>query len=134
MNEHILTFLIYIYTLFYLNIYFDFVSWFSLEIIHGGILFQSKHIITPVTEDLAAAFDNDPMTKLKKFATKKMLRLVDLFRQFDKDNSWSVSHEEFTMGVKVSLWYTWSASLYEFLDWSILIFSHYHYNSSSFVF
>lgn len=42
------------------------------------------------------------MTKLKNFAKKKKFRLVDLFRQFDKDSSWSVSHEEFRLGIKSS--------------------------------
>ena len=43
------------------------------------------------------------MTKLKQYAELHKLRLVDLFKQFDKDNSWTVDREEFVAGVKVSI-------------------------------
>ena len=53
-------------------------------------------------QDPLDEFENDPMTKLKRYAEKNKLRLVDLFRQFDKDQSWSVDRDEFIAGVRVS--------------------------------
>ena len=46
-------------------------------------------------------FERDPLTKLRRYADEAGLRLIDLFKQFDKDNSWSVDRDEFLMGVKV---------------------------------
>ena len=37
---------------------------------------------------------------LKEYVEKKKYRLVDLFRQFDKDNSMSVTRQEFRDGLK----------------------------------
>ncbi len=41
------------------------------------------------------------MTKLRRYADEAGLRLIDLFKQFDKDKSWTVDREEFVMGIKV---------------------------------
>ena len=60
---------------------------------------QTKQLYSD--QDPLDEFENDPMTKLKRYAEKNKLRLVDLFRQFDKDNSWSVDREEFINGVRV---------------------------------
>ena len=43
-----------------------------------------------------------PMIKLRNFITKNNLRLQDVFAQWDKDNSMSVTHDEFTQGITVS--------------------------------
>ncbi|CAD5122035.1 DgyrCDS10488 [Dimorphilus gyrociliatus] len=67
---------------------------------HGGVVAQ--RISGDFEIDLEQAYHKDPMTKLQNFAKKKKFRLVDLFRQFDKDCSWSVSHEEFRLGIKAS--------------------------------
>lgn len=61
---------------------------------------QTKTLYTDV--DPLEEFENDPMTKLKRYAEKNKLRLVDLFRQFDRDGSWSVDRDEFITGVRVS--------------------------------
>ncbi|XP_019620314.1 PREDICTED: leucine-rich repeat-containing protein 74B-like isoform X2 [Branchiostoma belcheri] len=44
----------------------------------------------------------DPMTKLKQYVEKNNLRLVDLFNQFDKDKSMSVTREEFAQGIEAT--------------------------------
>ena len=51
--------------------------------------------------DFEAALERDPMTKLRRYVDRAGLRLVDLFRQFDKDNSMTVSKEELMLGVQV---------------------------------
>ena len=51
--------------------------------------------------DPEALFWNDPMTKLKNHAMAMGYRLIDLFKQFDADNSWTVTKEEFVQGVQV---------------------------------
>ena len=43
---------------------------------------------------------NDLIYILKKYVEDKNYRLVDLFNQFDKDNSLSVTREEFRTGLK----------------------------------
>lgn len=43
---------------------------------------------------------NDLIYILKKYVDDKNYRLVDLFNQFDKDNSLSVTREEFRIGLK----------------------------------
>ncbi|XP_039272007.1 uncharacterized protein LOC120346351 isoform X2 [Styela clava] len=57
------------------------------------------------TEDLRTDFDScgmdaDPMDVLQDFLEKKRLRLIDLFRNFDKDLSWKISPKEFKNGIK----------------------------------
>ncbi len=42
-----------------------------------------------------------PMVKLKNYIDKHNLRLVDFFNKFDKDQSMSVTREEFTQGIEV---------------------------------
>ena len=72
-----------------------------LTVIHGGVYFGQK-ISKDQEYDPVLEYENDPMTKLKNYAAKAKLRLVDLFRFFDRDQSWSLDKEEFIQGVKVS--------------------------------
>ena len=71
-----------------------------LTVIHGGVYYSNKSNYGDVY-DPEVAFEKDPMTKLKRYAEENKLRLVDLFKYFDKDNSWSVDRDEFLHGVKV---------------------------------
>ena len=41
------------------------------------------------------------MTKLKEWVEQAGYRLIDLLRHFDKDNSFTISREEFINGIKV---------------------------------
>ena len=41
------------------------------------------------------------MTKLKEWVEHAGYRLIDLLRHFDKDNSLTLSREEFINGIKV---------------------------------
>ncbi len=43
----------------------------------------------------------DPLTILMEYVKQSSLRLMDLFAQFDRDNSMSVSKKEFKIGLKV---------------------------------
>lgn len=73
----------------------------KLRVIHGGMYYQTK--VHEVGEaDPLVEFERDPMTKLKRYAERNKMRLLDLFKQFDKDNSWSLDRDEFINGVKVS--------------------------------
>ncbi|KAI0223954.1 hypothetical protein LSAT2_024968, partial [Lamellibrachia satsuma] len=42
----------------------------------------------------------DPITILKEHITHQGLRLVDFFKQLDKDGSGSISRDEFVLGLK----------------------------------
>ena len=77
-----------------------------IQVVHAGII-SDKEIKLPLPTkiDPEALFWSDPMTKLKRFAADTGFRLIDVFKQFDKDNSWTVDREEFIMGVKVSFLY-----------------------------
>ena len=72
-----------------------------MQPLRGYCSLQTKTLYTDV--DPLDEFENDPMTKLKRYAEKNKLRLVDLFRQFDRDGSWSVDRDEFITGVRVRL-------------------------------
>lgn len=47
-------------------------------------------------------FRRDPYEKLKKYIRASGYRLMDLFRDFDKDGSNTISRDEFERGIKVS--------------------------------
>uniref|UniRef100_H2Y6E6 EF-hand domain-containing protein n=1 Tax=Ciona savignyi TaxID=51511 RepID=H2Y6E6_CIOSA len=46
-----------------------------------------------------SAEESDPMMVMQKFLEDNRLRLVDLFRNFDKDLSWKISPAEFKRGI-----------------------------------
>lgn len=75
----------------------------ELRVIHSGVISKSRKLkVKYISYNAAEAFENDPMTKLRKYADAAGLRLVDLFKEFDKDKSWTVDYEEFRMGVQVN--------------------------------
>jgi len=43
--------------------------------------------------------DEDPVDLLANFLEKKRVRLLDLFKSFDKDQSWTITPEEFRIGI-----------------------------------
>ena len=69
-----------------------------LEVIHGGTVTDDPYG-QPARR--VAATLGDPATLLFSYAKTSGLRLIDLFAQFDVDNSSTVSHEEFRLGMKV---------------------------------
>lgn len=60
----------------------------------------SKRSEKAATLDVGDNKKNDLIYILKKYVQDKNYRLIDLFNQFDKDNSLSVTREEFRMGLK----------------------------------
>ena len=74
----------------------------NIRVYHSGVTKPSGMVFTDelkINHELN--YNNDPMTKLKKWAKEEGLRLIDVFQRFDKDKSGSVDHEEFIKGVKV---------------------------------
>ncbi|KAL5008063.1 hypothetical protein ScPMuIL_013644 [Solemya velum] len=53
-------------------------------------------------EDPLDAFKRDPMSKLKQYVAEAGYRLIDLFKDMDKDGSMSVSKDEFVKGIKTA--------------------------------
>ncbi|RUS85265.1 hypothetical protein EGW08_006966 [Elysia chlorotica] len=71
----------------------------DLTILHAGLKYETS------LSDLRRAepedwWIRDPMTKLKRYVKENGYRLIDLFRDFDKDGNQLISKEEFTLGVK----------------------------------
>lgn len=50
---------------------------------------------------LKALLMKNPITKIKKFMTEKGFRLIDFFRHLDRDNSQTLTFEEFKEGCVV---------------------------------
>lgn len=80
----------------------------QLQVVHGGVV-GSIDTCQPVdlndtvdSIDPMEAFRRDPMTKLKQYVQDAGLRMLDLFKQFDKDQSMTVSREEFIKGITVN--------------------------------
>ena len=76
-----------------------------MKIIRGRVIAKRQKIKVkvppPKFEDMEAKYLNDPLTKLRQYCNKRQIRLLDLFKQFDKDQSWSVSREELEHGIRV---------------------------------
>ena len=70
------------------------------KVVHGGLMSKKRRIKIGYGRPCNS---NDSMSKLREYASKAGLRLVDLFKQFDKDKSWTVDREEFRQGIKVCM-------------------------------
>ena len=75
----------------------------SFTVVHGGVMskkpkVKAGHLAKRRTDEESATI---LMTRLKKYVDDSGFRLLDLFKQFDKDKSWSIDPTEFTTGVKV---------------------------------
>ena len=74
----------------------------NIQVIHAGVLLKRDiPVVKQEKLDQEALFWNDPMTKLKRHAEQMGYRMIDIFKQFDKDNSWEITRAEFVEGVKV---------------------------------
>ena len=73
----------------------------EIKVIHGGVLYQENKAKYVIEYDYQAALERDPMTKLKRYAERAGLRLIDMFKLFDRDNNMLISKEEFVNGIKV---------------------------------
>nr|XP_009857603.1 leucine-rich repeat-containing protein 74A isoform X2 [Ciona intestinalis] len=60
---------------------------------------KSSDASTEQREQKISREEADPMMVMQKFLEDKRLRLVDLFRNFDKDLSWKISPAEFKKGI-----------------------------------
>ncbi|KAL4238467.1 Leucine Rich repeat [Mactra antiquata] len=69
-----------------------------LIIKHAGVLADRDAI--NIMHDPTETFRRNPFEKLKKYVRDAGYRLVDLFRDLDKDQSNTVTKEEFTRGLK----------------------------------
>lgn len=68
---------------------------------YGGVLLDSTRFGRNKKMDPFEELMNDPMTKLKEFLEKAGYRLIDLFKTFDRDQSWSIDLAELKEGIKV---------------------------------
>nr|KAG5710729.1 hypothetical protein BaRGS_035131 [Batillaria attramentaria] len=71
----------------------------ELICIHAGFKYETS---IPETQKIEPDdwWVRDPMTKLRKYIRDSGYRLIDLFRDFDKDGNNTISREEFILGVQ----------------------------------
>jgi Ca2+-binding EF-hand superfamily protein len=55
----------------------------------------------PEVNEVKQSERKDPFAILKDYITSKGYRLIDFFKQFDKDGSGAIDRKEFIAGVKV---------------------------------
>ncbi|XP_013406253.1 leucine-rich repeat-containing protein 74B-like [Lingula anatina] len=74
----------------------------GLTVIHAGVI--GNYVITGKYAKKAGADDltKDPVFLLRQHCEKKDIRMVDLFRNFDKNGDYKVTKEEFKKGIKVA--------------------------------
>lgn len=64
-------------------------------------VFVTMFVFVDVKEDAEGISSCNPLSILEEYIAVKGLRIIDLFKQFDKDGSGSVSRVEFIQGLKV---------------------------------
>lgn len=70
-----------------------------LEVLHGGLVMQGDVYLQNGKRKKPLL--GDPLQLLFEHVKNSNLRLWDLFAQFDKDKSLSISRDEFKNGMKV---------------------------------
>ncbi|KAL8564559.1 hypothetical protein ACOMHN_003317 [Nucella lapillus] len=70
----------------------------DMVVIHAGFKFEGS---LPEVQQIEPDdwWIRDPMTKLRKYIRESGYRIIDLFRDFDKDGNNTISREEFVQGV-----------------------------------
>ncbi|CAH1791139.1 unnamed protein product [Owenia fusiformis] len=71
----------------------------AITVIHGGTT-ENKMDLS-FFNNVSKAITKDPMGFLRDYCASRGYRLVDMFREFDKDQSMQVSREEFIRGVQM---------------------------------
>ncbi|XP_060085740.1 leucine-rich repeat-containing protein 74B-like [Ylistrum balloti] len=71
----------------------------AMTITHGGIVGE-KYEMDYLTHDPLAEFRRNPVNRLFEYARDTGYRLIDLFKDFDKDKNNSISRDEFILGLK----------------------------------
>ena len=74
-------------------------------VIRGGVVGEIFDF-SAVAYDPLAEFRKDPVARLFQIAKDQGYRLMDLFKDFDKDGNHEISRDEFVAGIKVrtKLW------------------------------
>ena len=71
-----------------------------LTVTHGGIAGELYNIQS-ITFDPLHDFRKNPVGMLRDIAKEAGYRMIDLFKDFDKDGNSYISKDEFVMGIKV---------------------------------
>ena len=75
----------------------------EVVIVHGGVMNTLIQNTMVIKEDFVMAFNRDPMTTLRRYLEKSGLRMIDFFKQLDRDCNMTLSKDDFIKGVKVDL-------------------------------
>ena len=79
----------------------------QFTVIHGGVLMEKEDYDIQAYTEARESFQRDPFGKLRTYCRKAGYRLIDLFRDLDKDSSMSISREELIYGLKVACIILW---------------------------
>jgi Ca2+-binding EF-hand superfamily protein len=66
-----------------------------------GVIMDKENIAEGADKEVLETFRRNPYEKLKKYVKSAGYRLIDLFKDFDKDGSETITTEEFTKGLEV---------------------------------
>ena len=70
----------------------------EITVLHGPCVTKNKPLPTP--RDMNQSLE-DPRELLLQILKKEGLRVIDLFKKFDKDKTWSITAEDFRKGLLV---------------------------------
>ena len=70
-------------------------------VIHGGVLMEREDYEIILDSEGKESFQRDPFGKLRSYCRKAGYRLIDLFRDLDKDSSMTITKDELINGLKV---------------------------------
>ena len=74
-----------------------------ITITHAGVLMERESVEIIAEVQTRESFQRDPFGKLKNYCRKAGYRLIDLFKDLDKDGSMNISLDELVYGLKVTI-------------------------------
>ena len=72
-----------------------------ITITHAGVIMERESVEILAEVQARESFQRDPFGKLKTYCRQAGYRLIDLFKDLDKDGSMTISQSELVYGLKV---------------------------------
>ncbi|XP_053392658.1 leucine-rich repeat-containing protein 74B-like [Mercenaria mercenaria] len=74
----------------------------AFTVIHAGVIMDKDEKKQGGEKEILETFRRNPYEKLKKYVKASGYRLIDLFKDFDKDGSDTITKEEFIRGLELA--------------------------------